>query len=108
MEAESDKLYAACEGAMDAFSTAAAPGAFLVDSFPIRMSPIRKNNPSGCSEVFIPTVKYVPEWFPGAGFKRFARLTKQNLSDSIDLPFLYAKESFRVRGLYSLASVSFS
>jgi len=48
--------------------------------------------------MFTPTVKYVPEWFPGAGFKTFARIAKKNLDDSITPPFLYAKESFEAGG----------
>jgi len=43
-----------------------------------------------------PAVKYVPEWFPGAGFKTFARVTKKNLGDSMDHPFQYVKEALQV------------
>ena len=46
--------------------------------------------------VFTLIVKYVPEWFPGAGFKTFARIAKKNIDDSITPPFLYVKESFEV------------
>ena len=44
------------------------------------------------------TVKYVPEWFPGAGFKRFARIAKEDIDRSATLPFQHVKESFEVRG----------
>jgi hypothetical protein len=40
------------EEVMDAFKVAAVPGTFLVDVLPV--------------------LKYVPSWFPGAGFKRWA------------------------------------
>ena len=46
--------------------------------------------------MFTPTVKYIPEWFPGAGFKRFARLTRKGLEDSMDHPFQYVKEALQV------------
>ena len=46
---------------------------------------------------FPSTVKYVPEWFPGAGFKTFARIAKKDLDDSITPPFQYVKEAFEVR-----------
>jgi len=46
--------------------------------------------------MFTPTVKYVPEWFPGAGFKTFARVTKKDLGDSMDHPFQYVKETSQV------------
>ena len=42
-------------------------------------------------------VKYVPEWFPGAGFKKFARVAKENIDKSVNLPFQHVKESFQVR-----------
>jgi hypothetical protein len=41
-------------------------------------------------------VKYVPEWFPGAGFQKFAREAKENIEKSIILPFQHVKESFKV------------
>jgi len=47
--------------------------------------------------MFPPTVMYVPEWFPGAGFKRFARTAKENLDNSANLPFQHVKQSFEVR-----------
>jgi len=75
VESENDKFYAAAEEAMEAVAIALVPGSFLVDAFPI--------------------LKYVPEWFPGAGFKRFARLTKESVDNSVTLPFQHVKESFQ-------------
>ena len=46
--------------------------------------------------MFVPTVKYVPEWFPGAGFKAFARVARKNLDDSINPPFQHVKKSLKV------------
>ena len=42
-------------------------------------------------------MKHVPEWFPGGGFKKFARLAKETIDKSIDLPLQHVKESFQVR-----------
>ena len=42
-------------------------------------------------------VKYVPEWFPGAGFKRFAKTAKIHIDDLANLPFQHVKESLKVR-----------
>ena len=36
-------------------------------------------------------VKYVPEWFPGAGFKRQASLWKKHVDAMADVPFELAK-----------------
>ncbi|CCM01268.1 uncharacterized protein FIBRA_03317 [Fibroporia radiculosa] len=48
-----DPMTQLAEQTNDDFSRAATPGAFLVDAFPI--------------------LQYVPDWFPGAGFKRKAK-----------------------------------
>ena len=50
-------------------------------------------------------VKYVPEWFPGAGFKGWARKARKDLDRLVDLPFCHVKESFEVR---EPRSISFS
>ena len=80
---------------MSSISTALVPGTFLVDIFPIRMG--SSPDVSTQTETFTPTVKYVPEWFPGAGFKKFARVGKANIDHSITLPFQHVKTSFEVR-----------
>ena len=100
VESENDRFYAASGEAMNAASMALLPGAFLVDSLPIRMSPTQKKEAVLVLRAFVLTVKYVPEWFPGAGFQRFARLGKRNIDDSVNLPFQHVKESFQVRKLY--------
>ncbi|TEB33470.1 putative CyP450 monooxygenase [Coprinellus micaceus] len=54
------------------FAAAAAPGAFLVD--------------------FIPVLKYVPTWFPGASWKRFAQYYKRVANDARVVPFQQLRE----------------
>lgn len=104
MESENDTIYATTEEATHALGAAlVGSGGFLVDALPIRTNLNQmKEFPQNVLKVFVPTVKYIPEWFPGAGFKRFARLAKQNVNDSVDLPFQRVKESFQVRGLHWL------
>ncbi|KAF9786299.1 cytochrome P450 [Thelephora terrestris] len=77
IESESDRFYAASEEAMSAVQVALLPGSFLVDAFPI--------------------LKHIPEWFPGAGFKTFARKAKKDLDKLADLPFYHVKESFEAK-----------
>ncbi|KAG2347075.1 cytochrome P450 [Suillus weaverae] len=60
------------ERAMDRFSRSAAPGAFIVD--------------------IVPFLANVPEWFPGAGFKRLAREWRQTLKEMVDVPYKFVKE----------------
>ncbi|PNP53777.1 hypothetical protein THARTR1_05901 [Trichoderma harzianum] len=40
----------------------------------------------------IPSLQRLPDWFPGAGFKRIAREAKANLDASADLPFDFVKQ----------------
>jgi len=50
------------------------PGSFLVDALPL--------------------LKYVPDWFPGAGFKKKAKLWGKGFHDSYDIPFEEVSKSF--------------
>lgn len=97
IESESDEFYATSEEAMHAVDLALLPGSFLVDTFPLRECPSQ----CSCRNVFQyrpppHTVKYVPAWFPGAGFKRFAMKAKKTFDKLADLPFQHVKESFQV------------
>jgi hypothetical protein len=96
IESENDKFYSASEEAMAAVDIALMPGAFLVDLFPIRMCSCQRGHFSEELIAFIITVKWVPEWVPGAGFKKFARITKKSIDDSVNLPFQHVKKSFEV------------
>lgn len=40
----------------------------------------------------IPILKYVPEWFPGAGFQRQAKAWKKETEDTFELPWAAAKK----------------
>jgi len=55
-------------------SEAAVPGAFLVDLFP--------------------SLKCVPEWMPGAGFKKKAKEWRKLSQAMINVPYLMVKEKF--------------
>ncbi|KAJ5766545.1 uncharacterized protein N7511_004161 [Penicillium nucicola] len=69
--------------ALDHFSAAGTPGAWLVD--------------------MIPALKYVPSWIPGAGFKRTAKAWKKNLETVADQPYAFVKlqmESGRYKPSY--------
>ncbi|KAF8490208.1 cytochrome P450 [Gautieria morchelliformis] len=68
-----DPYIAAAEKAMFHLSVAGNPGAFLVDVLPI--------------------LKYVPEWFPGAGFRKSARLWRQDITEMNVAPFEAVKKA---------------
>ncbi|GLI79445.1 hypothetical protein PoHVEF18_007780 [Penicillium ochrochloron] len=57
--------------ALERFSIAGTPGAWLVDMVPI--------------------LKYVPAWFPGVGFKRTAQEWKKHLEDVVDKPYAFVQ-----------------
>ncbi|KAI0052748.1 cytochrome P450 [Auriscalpium vulgare] len=62
------------EKASQSTSEAALPGAFLVDLFP--------------------SLKYVPEWVPGAGFKKKAREWRKLSQAMINVPYNMVKDKF--------------
>ena len=41
-------------------------------------------------------VKHIPEWFPGAGFKQFAKGGRKAFDVAVDGPLEYVKESLKV------------
>ncbi|KAJ7723619.1 cytochrome P450 [Mycena maculata] len=68
---ENDPYVALAEQVVHVSAEASIPGRFLVD--------------------FIPILKYVPEWFPGAGFRRIANAWKVLIRDMADKPFAETK-----------------
>lgn len=73
------------------FSEASQAGRWLVDIIPACMSlPLLRSPPSCISDTSL-TVKYVPEWFPGAGFKKTARVWKTVANDFYETGFKFVK-----------------
>jgi cytochrome P450 len=69
---------------MDQFSRSTIPGAFIVD--------------------IVPFLANVPEWFPGAGFKRLAREWSQNLKEMVDVSYKFVKDQMDA----GIAPISFT
>ncbi|KAJ6494355.1 cytochrome P450, partial [Mycena sanguinolenta] len=69
--APGDPHIVGAETALDAMRAAAVPGTFLVD--------------------IIPALKHIPDWFPGATFKRRAVECRRQVQNMVDAPFLFAK-----------------
>ncbi|KDR79209.1 hypothetical protein GALMADRAFT_137092 [Galerina marginata CBS 339.88] len=73
---ESDDPYISnAEGALMGLAEAGVPGTFLVD--------------------LIPILKYVPTWFPGAGFQRKAARWRAMNADVAEKPFKYVEDQMR-------------
>ncbi|KAF8624471.1 hypothetical protein AX15_005855 [Amanita polypyramis BW_CC] len=67
-----DPLLSAANQALEQFSLSAYPGAFLVN--------------------IIPALRYLPEWFPGAGFKETAKAWKKTLHEMVEGPYRFVKK----------------
>ncbi|KAL1754631.1 cytochrome P450 [Schizophyllum commune] len=66
-ESSEDAYVLNAEAAMFPFIRAAAPGAYWVNVFP--------------------SLKYIPDWMPGARFKRDARVWRKLAQDMVEVPF---------------------
>ncbi|KIL63723.1 hypothetical protein M378DRAFT_186940 [Amanita muscaria Koide BX008] len=84
-QGENDPYLKLSEEGVRAFSSAAVPGAFLVDSIPI--------------------LRHVPEWFPGAGFKKKAKEWRVVLQTMVEKPFRAAMDRIE-SGTFSSSFVS--
>ncbi|KAK0213184.1 cytochrome P450 [Desarmillaria ectypa] len=71
---KNDEFVRIAEEAQFAMVSTARPGAYLVD--------------------FIPLLKYVPEWFPGAHFQHVAREGRELAEDLQNKPYAWARKYF--------------
>ncbi|OCH90935.1 cytochrome P450 [Obba rivulosa] len=69
---ENDHLITISRRANDDFAALTVPGAFAAD--------------------FLPILKHVPAWFPGAGWKRFAQNAHRNVDAMHDAPHKFVKQ----------------
>ncbi|KAI8315325.1 Multifunctional cytochrome P450 monooxygenase [Colletotrichum sp. SAR11_59] len=67
-----DPLTGMMNDAMEHFAYAATPGNFLVD--------------------IIPILRYVPEWFPGAGWKKIANKWAAELKETVDTGYKFVED----------------
>ncbi|KAJ7157117.1 cytochrome P450 [Mycena filopes] len=70
-----DPLVKLADDALSQFSEATAPNAFAVDVFPL--------------------LRYIPEWFPGASWKKKVKPYNQTLEDMLAKPFAWVKEQMK-------------
>ena len=67
-----DPYITTAEIALDGFAEAGIPGSFVVD--------------------YLPFLKYIPSWMPGAGFKRKAAHWARANEEMCEKPFLHVKD----------------
>ena len=69
-----DPYISIAEEALNGVAQAGIPGAFWVDLFPI--------------------LKYVPSWFPGAGFQKKAARWREAINTMADKPFDHVQDQY--------------
>ena len=72
VQESNDPYISMAEVAFSGVAEAGIPGAFWVDTFPI--------------------LKYVPSWFPGAGFQKKAARWREATNTMAENPFRYVQE----------------
>jgi hypothetical protein len=85
-----DPLIRLVASGVDLFSESTVPGRYLVDIVPIctlRLS-LFLHEPLTCSPV-----KYVPAWFPGAGFKTLATEWRKKMMEMCEVPYQMVREN---------------
>ena len=85
-----DRYVTLAEDAIRSLADAVVPGTFLVDFFPWCKVSVY----DGISHLIIitTTVKYVPDWFPGAGFKTVAKRGRELSTALRFVPYRETKE----------------
>lgn len=94
---DGDPYVDAAVKALAALSTAAVPGKYWVDIIPWGTYHIRLYLSASRSRLTLLIVKYIPSWFPGAGFKKEANAWKQMTDNMIDLPYAAVKQEIVTR-----------
>ncbi|CAL1702358.1 unnamed protein product [Somion occarium] len=75
VEEDEDPYVNQVDKAVTEFTIVTTPGAFLVDVLPV--------------------LRYLPSWFPGAGFQRIASEWREDLRQMADIPYELVKQKMR-------------
>ncbi|KLO18912.1 cytochrome P450 oxidoreductase OrdA-like protein [Schizopora paradoxa] len=100
----SDPLVDIAEKGVSQISMAAQPGAFLVDALPVCEYKSTTEIEETIMSNICSTVQYVPDWMPGAGFKRTAKYFKETVTELVERPFAFVKHQM----LYGCAGSSYT
>lgn len=82
--------------ASHAIAAVMVPGKFLADVIPIRAC-LRTQKVIYWYLMDLLIVRYIPDWFPGAGFKALANEARDKFKTSVGGPFEYVKNAMKVR-----------
>jgi len=89
-----DPFLSATVDAAHTLSTAMVPGKFLVDIIPIRAF-LPRDGTQGLLTISR-AVRYLPDWFPGTGFKALAKAIREKYKIANDGPMEYVKNAMKV------------
>ena len=89
IEYANDPYVIKAEKVMASVALSGMPGKFLVDTLPFCMFFFKKKVETIELEPFLNhgLVKHIPSWFPGAGFKRQAKVWRGLISEFVNEPF---------------------
>jgi len=90
IQEDRDPFVDLADTAVDQFSRSTATGAFMVDIIPACKLRVDDRRRSAIDISCL--VSYVPEWFPGAGFKRKAREWNATLQEMVNQPYKFVKD----------------
>jgi hypothetical protein len=90
---DDDPALLKAEGATDLLANeiTAGGGLWAVDILPCRPCLVTAASTYASADRTYTLVKYLPAWFPGAGFLRKADAWKETIVDSVDFPFSLLK-----------------
>jgi hypothetical protein len=89
IQPEDDPLINLAERTLERFVYALVPGKFLV----VRLftSAMLKAGANFFQDA-LPWLKYIPSWFPGANFKRQAKIWRKDVEDMMEVPYQAVRE----------------
>src|SRR5713226_10558160 len=90
---DDDPALLKAEGATDLLANeiTAGGGLWAVDIIPCRLCPVTAASTYESADRTYTLVRYLPAWFPGAGFLRKAAAWEEMIVDSVDFPFSLLK-----------------
>ena len=88
VQPENDPFIAISQEAVHTVAAAFVPSAFWV----VSCSSNTCHKHSIHEQDFFPWLKYIPAWFPGAGFRRKARKWSELVHEMIEKPYTVAKQ----------------
>ena len=87
---EDDPYVDIAERGLQALNAGVNAGSFLVETIPICRNIFLSS--SSVSLISLSTVKYIPDWFPGANFKRLAKEWRIPVTGMLEKPYAYFKK----------------